>query len=54
MTGDVITAIDGKPASTFTLDEVFNLLRREGRTIMFNVRRGAAERSVSFTLRRML
>lgn len=38
--GDIITAIDGRPASKFSLDRLTRLLRQSGRSLKLSVRRG--------------
>ncbi|WHZ19340.1 MAG: hypothetical protein OJF55_001489 [Rhodanobacteraceae bacterium] len=51
--GDVITAVDGKPAASIPVYELRRMLRDEapGTRVRFTVRRGKVERSVSVTLR---
>ncbi len=38
--GDAVVAIDGRPIASITDDEWFPLLQQEGRTLVFEVRRG--------------
>lgn len=52
--GDRLLSIDGRSATTFTLEEVRNLLRVDGATRRLRVARGATEKDVVLTLRRRL
>ena len=47
--GDVLAAVDGVPASRFSLDALYQMLKRPGRSYQLNVRRGG--RSISVTIR---
>ena len=51
---DVLTAVDGRPASSLTLEEVRALLRREGEERVLTVRRGDKTLSFRIKLRRLL
>ncbi len=53
--GDVIVAIDGRPSSEFTLDQVRKMFRTEpGHAYTLGVRRGAETVEVKVTLRRIV
>lgn len=54
--GDVITAVDGKPAVSLKLYEIRKALRDEapGTVVTFTVRRAGAEQSVPITLRDLI
>lgn len=49
--GDLLVAVDGRPAAELGLDRVRELLRRPGRTHRLEVRRGGALRTVELTTR---
>ena len=55
-TGDVIVAIDGKPATALKLYDVRQQLRDEapGTVVTFTVRRGAAEQNLAVTLKDLI
>ena len=50
--GDVLTAIDGRPASEFTLDDIRRLFREDGREYALELRRGERTVRVRLKLRR--
>jgi hypothetical protein len=52
--GDIILAIDGKPAVTFTLDKIYQMMKQEGREYQLSIRRGGEVKSVKFKLRRLV
>jgi hypothetical protein len=52
--GDTITAVDGTPAADLDWDDLFSRLRVEGSVMTFDVARGASERAVTLTLRRLI
>jgi C-terminal processing protease CtpA/Prc len=52
--GDEIIKIDGKPASTFTLDQFYRLFKQEGREYLFEIARGEERLSVRVKLRRIV
>jgi C-terminal processing protease CtpA/Prc len=54
--GDVIVAVDGKPAGSLKLYEVRKRLRDEGpgTVVTFTVRRGGAQKAVAVTLRDLI
>ena len=51
---DVLTAIDGRPASEFTLEQARALLRREGEERVLSVRRGDQVLTFRLKLRRLI
>lgn len=51
---DMLTAIDARPASTFTLEQIRTLLRREGKQHALTVRRGDETLTFRIKLRRLL
>jgi C-terminal processing protease CtpA/Prc len=53
-TGDTLSAINGQPASSFTIEQLSALLSEEGRQLWLTVKRGAGGFSVHFTLRKRL
>lgn len=52
--GDVIVAVDGRPAAGFSLDQVRQMFKEEGRKVRLDVQREEAVRSVRVTLRRLI
>jgi aspartyl protease/PDZ domain-containing protein len=52
--GDVLTAIAGAPASKFTLDEIYQMLKRPGRQYKLNFRRDGETFFVRITTRRLI
>jgi hypothetical protein len=52
--GDVLTAIDGRPARSFALDEIRAMFRREGREYSLTLRRGGKTVRARVKLRRMI
>jgi hypothetical protein len=53
-TGDTLSAINGQPASSFTIEQLATLLSEDGRQLWLTVKRGAGSFSVHFTLRKRL
>ena len=51
---DVLAAVDGRPASSLTLEEVRALLRREGEERVLTFRRGDQTLNFRIKLRRLL
>jgi C-terminal processing protease CtpA/Prc len=51
--GDILTAIDGRPARSFTLDEIRATFRRRGREHLLTFRRGTKTERVKMKSRRM-
>jgi C-terminal processing protease CtpA/Prc len=51
---DVLTAIDGRPASALTLEQIRALLRREGEEHTLTVKRDEKTLSFRLKLRRLL
>jgi hypothetical protein len=52
--GDLITEIDGRAASSFTLDEITQMFARAGRMYALTLGRGGETLHVSIKLRRMI
>lgn len=52
--GDVLTAINGRPADRFTLAEVRRLFKQPGRTLLLDVKREQERMRVKMTLRRLI
>jgi hypothetical protein len=52
--GDVITAVNGRPAGEFTLPQFRGMLKRDGDRITLEVRRGKEIRKVTFVLRTLI
>jgi hypothetical protein len=52
--GDLVTEIDGRAASSFTLDEITQMFTRAGRVYALTLRRGGETLRVSIKLRRMI
>jgi hypothetical protein len=52
--GDVITAIDTKPSSTFALDDVREMFKQEGREHLLSIKRGEQASEVKIKLRRLI
>lgn len=52
--GDVVTAVDGEPASNLTLEQLRKMLRQKGRTYRLGVRRGGRELRATLKLRRLI
>ena len=52
--GDMLAAIDGAPASRFSLDEIYQMLKQQGREYELSVRRGVEIFSVKIKLKRLI
>ena len=52
--GDVLSAIDGVPASRFSLDEIYQMLKRQAREYKITVRRGDKTLSVKIKMERLI
>lgn len=52
--GDVISAINGKPASALTLEQLRLMFMREGRSYLFSVKRGEQKTQTRIRLRRLI
>src|SRR4030095_8011300 len=52
--GDVLTNIDGLPASRFTLEEVFQMMKEPGREHRLSIKRANRTNSVKITTRRLI
>ena len=51
---DVLTAIDGAPASKFALDEIYQMLKRPGREYKLSLRRNGETFFVKIRMRRLV
>jgi Aspartyl protease len=51
---DVISAIDGRPASEYTLDRLRQMLKKEGQQYLLSVRRGGQELQLKIRLRKLI
>jgi hypothetical protein len=52
--GDTLTAINGQPASAFTIEQLASLLSQDGRVVWLTVKHNADTRSIRLILRRRL
>ena len=52
--GDVVAAVDGRPAREYTLEQVRLALKERGRQVRLTVQRAGAEREVVLALRRLI
>ena len=52
--GDVIAAVDGKPASKLTLEQVRQMFKKEGRTYLLSVKRGDQELQIRIRLQKLV
>lgn len=52
--GDVLAAIDGASASKFSLDEIYQMLKQQGREYKLSVRRGDRTFSVKIKMERLI
>lgn len=52
--GDVLAAINGAPASRFSLDEIYQMLRQQGSEYKISVRRGSETLSVTIKTQRLI
>lgn len=52
--GDILESVDGRPASSFSLNELREMLKEEGRSYRMTLRRGGRPFRVDLTLRRLL
>lgn len=52
--GDIITAIDNRPVKEFTLEQIREMLRQNGREYLLNLKRGEKEVQVKIKLRRFI
>jgi C-terminal processing protease CtpA/Prc len=49
--GDIITEIDGRPATGFTRDEINRMFEQDGRPCRLRLKRGAHTFKVTFRIR---
>jgi C-terminal processing protease CtpA/Prc len=52
--GDVLATIDGAPASRYSLDEIYQMLKQQGREYELSVRRGVETFSVKIKMERLI
>ena len=52
--GDIITAIDGRPAAGMTLSRIREMFRRENREYVLNIRRGDESTRIKFKTRKLI
>ena len=52
--GDVLAAIDGTPASSFSLDEIYQMLKRQGCEYRLSLRRGGETFFVKIKMQRLI
>lgn len=52
--GDIISAVDGKPASKFTLEQVRQMFKRKGRSYLLTVERGEQKIQTTIRLKRLI
>ncbi|HYK21991.1 MAG TPA: PDZ domain-containing protein, partial [Pyrinomonadaceae bacterium] len=52
--GDIITAIDGKPSSTLTLDSIREMLKQNGHEHLVSIKRGEQSLQIKMKLRRLI
>jgi hypothetical protein len=52
--GDLVTAIDGRPAGSFTRDDLRGYMQREGKQVRFTIKRGSETRDVTIRLQRLI
>ncbi len=52
--GDILEAIDGKPAKNFALSQLHQMLKQDGRTFLLSVRRGQNLMQIKMTTKRVI
>jgi hypothetical protein len=52
--GDIVTAIDGRPAASFTMESLRTYMQREGAVVRLDLERGAEKKSVDLRLRKLI
>lgn len=52
--GDVIAAVNGKPAKDFTLDQIITMLRQNGKTYHLAIRRAGRTLKIKLKTRRLV
>ncbi len=52
--GDVVTAIDGRAAGSFTREGIREYLQREGESVRFTIERGGGTKDVTVRLKKMI
>jgi len=51
---DVLTSIDGVAASRFTLEEIYQMLKQQGREYKLSIKRGGETLSMKIKMRRLI
>jgi len=52
--GDELVSVDGKPASDFTLDQLYGMFKQDGREYVFGIARGQAKLQAKIKLRHLV
>src|SRR5262249_9689078 len=52
--GDIVVSIDGKPTSAMNLEQVNEMLKQEGRTVLLSIKRGNRILTVQIRFRRLI
>lgn len=52
--GDILEAVDGKPANSYTLSQLVQMFRKEGQTYQLSVRRGKKQFQTKITTKRLV
>jgi S1-C subfamily serine protease len=52
--GDILTAVDGRPATRFRLEQVRQMFRKGGRQYLLSVKRGTKLLSLKITLKELI
>jgi len=52
--GDVIVAVDGRPTREFTLEQIRQLFKQEGRKVELVIQRDGEQLEISLELRRLI
>src|SRR5262245_20753570 len=52
--GDIISAVEGKPASNLTLEQLRQMFKRNARKYQLNIRRGDREIRTTIKLKRLI
>jgi|WetSurMetagenome_2_1015567.scaffolds.fasta_scaffold21275_2 hypothetical protein len=52
--GDVVTAIDGRTAGSFTREDLRDYFQRDGETVRFTIERGGVAKDVTIRLKKMI
>jgi len=52
--GDVVSAIDGRPAAEFSLSQISQMFKQEGKEYLLDIVRGEEKRQLKLKLRRLI